>query len=102
MCLAAVDIAVEPFLEWLFIRFKFITNYQTYFFLEIPVFCWITAKDLEEVLKTQGEDLPQTLSEIYFLVVQSTSKNNRGDNVHSRWNPESSKMIKILAKLAFE
>ncbi|TWW54570.1 Neoverrucotoxin subunit alpha, partial [Takifugu flavidus] len=39
---------------------------------------------------------------IYFLVVQSTPKNKRGDGKAPQWSPESCEMIPILAKLAFE
>eukprot|EP00066_Takifugu_rubripes_P030791 XP_011620057.1 PREDICTED: protein NLRC3-like [Takifugu rubripes] len=69
----------------------------------IPIFCWVTAKVFEDVLKTQ-EQLPKTLTAmyIYFLVVQSTPKNKRGDGKPPQWSPESCEMIPILAKLAFE
>ncbi|TWW59857.1 NACHT, LRR and PYD domains-containing protein 3 [Takifugu flavidus] len=69
----------------------------------IPIFCWVTAKVFEDVLKTQ-EQLPKTLTAmyIYFLVVQSTPKNKRGDGKAPQWSPESCEMIPILAKLAFE
>uniref|UniRef100_A0A4W6FIM3 NACHT LRR and PYD domain-containing protein n=1 Tax=Lates calcarifer TaxID=8187 RepID=A0A4W6FIM3_LATCA len=62
----------------------------------IPVFCWITATVLEDVLKTrEGGELPKTLTEMYihFLVVQAKAKNI---------NPETRKMIESLGKLAFD
>ncbi|XP_029923367.1 protein NLRC3-like [Myripristis murdjan] len=74
----------------------------------IPVFCWITATVLEDVLKTsKGGDLPKTLTEMYihFLVVQSKVQNVK---YHGRaetdphWTPETRKMILSLGKLAFE
>uniref|UniRef100_A0A668A073 NACHT LRR and PYD domain-containing protein n=1 Tax=Myripristis murdjan TaxID=586833 RepID=A0A668A073_9TELE len=74
----------------------------------IPVFCWITATVLEDVLKTsEGGDLPKTLTEMYihFLVVQSKVQNIK---YHGRagtdlyWTPETRKMIRSLGKLAFE
>ncbi|XP_070782228.1 protein NLRC3-like isoform X2 [Enoplosus armatus] len=74
----------------------------------IPVFCWITATVLEDVLKTrEGGKLPKTLTEmyIYFLVVQSKMKNIKydgGAETDPTWNPESRKMIVSLGKLAFE
>ncbi|XP_038583402.1 NLR family CARD domain-containing protein 3-like [Micropterus salmoides] len=72
----------------------------------IPVFCWITATVLEEVLKTrEGGDLPKTLTEMYihFLVVQSKLKNVKYDGgAETDWSPESRKMIESLGKLAFE
>ncbi|TWW53991.1 NACHT, LRR and PYD domains-containing protein 4 [Takifugu flavidus] len=69
----------------------------------IPIFCWVTAKVFEDVLKMR-EQLPKTLTAmyIYFLVVQSTAKNKRGDRKGPQWSPESCEMIPILAKLAFE
>uniref|UniRef100_A0AAQ6IPI1 B30.2/SPRY domain-containing protein n=1 Tax=Anabas testudineus TaxID=64144 RepID=A0AAQ6IPI1_ANATE len=74
----------------------------------IPVFCWITATVLEDVLKTrEGGELPKTLTEMYihFLVVQSKVKNIKydgGAETDPQWSPESRKMIKSLGKLAFE
>ncbi|TWW59957.1 NACHT, LRR and PYD domains-containing protein 12 [Takifugu flavidus] len=69
----------------------------------IPIFCWVTAKVFEDVLKMR-EELPKTLTAMYisFLVVQSTPKNKRGDGKAPQWSPESCEMIPILAKLAFE
>ncbi|XP_041661276.1 NLR family CARD domain-containing protein 3-like [Cheilinus undulatus] len=74
----------------------------------IPVFCWITASVLEDVLKTrEGGELPKTLTEmyIYFLVVQTKVKNIKydgGAETGPLWSPESRKMIESLGKLAFE
>uniref|UniRef100_A0A8D0DEZ1 NACHT LRR and PYD domain-containing protein n=1 Tax=Sander lucioperca TaxID=283035 RepID=A0A8D0DEZ1_SANLU len=74
----------------------------------IPVFCWITATVLEDVLKTrEGGELPKTLTEMYihFLVVQSKVKNIKydgGAETDPHWSPESRKMIKSMGKLAFE
>ncbi|XP_060915045.1 NLR family CARD domain-containing protein 3-like isoform X5 [Labrus mixtus] len=80
----------------------------------IPVFCWIIASVLEDVLKTgeggeRGErgELPKTLTEMYihFLVVTFKLKNIKyggGDKTDSHWNPENRKMIESLGKLAFE
>uniref|UniRef100_A0A3Q4I8P2 NACHT domain-containing protein n=1 Tax=Neolamprologus brichardi TaxID=32507 RepID=A0A3Q4I8P2_NEOBR len=65
----------------------------------IPVFCWITATVLEDVLKTrEGGELPKTLTEMYaeFLVFQI-------DRTKEKYGPEKSiQYIKSLAKLAFE
>ncbi|TWW59927.1 Neoverrucotoxin subunit alpha [Takifugu flavidus] len=57
----------------------------------------------EDMLKMR-EELPKTLTAmyIYFLVVQSTPKNKRGDGKAPQWSPESCEMIPILAKLAFK
>uniref|UniRef100_A0A3P9PJX1 B30.2/SPRY domain-containing protein n=1 Tax=Poecilia reticulata TaxID=8081 RepID=A0A3P9PJX1_POERE len=74
----------------------------------IPVFCWISATVLENVLKTrQGRELPKTLTElyIYFLLVQSKVKQLKyegGAETDLTWSPESKKMIKSLGKLAFD
>ncbi|XP_063348903.1 NLR family CARD domain-containing protein 3-like [Pelmatolapia mariae] len=74
----------------------------------IPVFCWITATVLEDMLKPrEGAELPKTLTEMYihFLVVQSKVKKvkyDRGVETDSHWNSESRKMIKSLGKLAFD
>uniref|UniRef100_A0A3P9KU99 NACHT domain-containing protein n=1 Tax=Oryzias latipes TaxID=8090 RepID=A0A3P9KU99_ORYLA len=62
----------------------------------IPVFCWITATVLEDLLKRRRRgELPKSLTEMYihFLVVQAKVKNV---------NPESRKMMESLGKLAFE
>ncbi|KAM6944493.1 protein NLRC3-like [Lycodopsis pacificus] len=74
----------------------------------IPVFCWITAAVLEDVLKTrEGGELPKTLTEMYihFLVVQSKLKKVKydgGAETDPHWSPESRKMIESLGKLAFD
>ncbi|XP_071362193.1 NLR family CARD domain-containing protein 3-like isoform X8 [Trachinotus anak] len=74
----------------------------------IPVFCWITATVLEDVLKTrEGGELPKTLTEMYihFLVVQSKLKKVKydgGAETDPHWSPKTRKMIKFLGKLAFE
>ncbi|XP_039462708.1 NLR family CARD domain-containing protein 3-like [Oreochromis aureus] len=74
----------------------------------IPVFCWITATVLEDVLKTRpGGKLPTTLTEMYihFLVVQAKVKKVKydgGAETDPHWSPESRKMIESLGKLAFD
>uniref|UniRef100_A0AAQ5Z3R6 NACHT domain-containing protein n=1 Tax=Amphiprion ocellaris TaxID=80972 RepID=A0AAQ5Z3R6_AMPOC len=65
----------------------------------IPVFCWITATVLEELLRTrEGGDLPRTLTEMYieFLRFQI-------DHTQKKYGLEKCiQYIKSLAKLAFE
>ncbi|XP_026016259.1 NACHT, LRR and PYD domains-containing protein 12-like [Astatotilapia calliptera] len=73
----------------------------------IPVFCWITATVLEDVLETrEGGQLPNTLTEMYihFLVVQAKVKKVKydgGAETDPHWSPESRKMMESLGKLAF-
>ncbi|XP_054864648.1 NLR family CARD domain-containing protein 3-like isoform X2 [Amphiprion ocellaris] len=73
----------------------------------IPVFCWITATVLEELLRTrEGGDLPRTLTEmfIHHLVVQAKVKKVKydgGAETNPRWSPDSRRMIESLGKLAF-
>ncbi|XP_037638049.1 NLR family CARD domain-containing protein 3-like isoform X17 [Sebastes umbrosus] len=84
------------------------TSRSLHIMCHIPVFCWITATVLEEVLKTRKRgELPKTLTEMYihFLVVQSKVKNIKydgGAETDPHWSPESRKMIESLGKLAFE
>nr|XP_033935924.1 NACHT, LRR and PYD domains-containing protein 12-like isoform X2 [Pseudochaenichthys georgianus] len=84
------------------------TSRSLHVMCHIPVFCWISASVLEEVLKTRGGGkLPKTLTEMYihFLVVQSKVKNVKydgGAETDPHWSPESRKMMEALGKLAFE
>ncbi|XP_034560143.1 NACHT, LRR and PYD domains-containing protein 12-like [Notolabrus celidotus] len=84
------------------------TSRSLHIMCHIPVFCWITATVLEDVLKTrEGGELPKTLTEMYihFLVVQSKLKSIKydgGAETDPLWSPESRKMIESLGKLAFE
>nr|XP_040025888.1 NLR family CARD domain-containing protein 3-like [Gasterosteus aculeatus aculeatus] len=84
------------------------TSRSLHIMCHIPVFCWITATVLEEVLKTrEGGELPKTLTAMYihFLVVQSKVKKVKYDGGAERdphWSPESRKMIESLGKLAFD
>ncbi|XP_054466693.1 NACHT, LRR and PYD domains-containing protein 12-like isoform X2 [Anoplopoma fimbria] len=74
----------------------------------IPLFCWITATVLKDVMKPrEGGELPKTLTEMYihFLVVQSKLKNVKYEGKYERdghWIPESIEMIMSLGKLAFD
>uniref|UniRef100_A0AAQ6ICA3 NACHT domain-containing protein n=1 Tax=Anabas testudineus TaxID=64144 RepID=A0AAQ6ICA3_ANATE len=84
------------------------TSRSLHIMCHIPVFCWITATVLEDVLKTrEGGELPKTLTEMYihFLVVQSKVKNTKydgGTETDPHWNPENMMMIESLGKLAFK
>uniref|UniRef100_A0A3B3HFT0 NACHT LRR and PYD domain-containing protein n=1 Tax=Oryzias latipes TaxID=8090 RepID=A0A3B3HFT0_ORYLA len=74
----------------------------------IPVFCWITATVLEDLLKSREEGkLPKSLTEMYihFLVVQAKVqkvKYDGGAETDPHWKPETRKMMESLGKLAFE
>ncbi|XP_076737190.1 protein NLRC3-like [Maylandia zebra] len=84
------------------------TSRSLHIMCHIPVFCWITATVLEDVLKTrEGGQLPKTLTDMYihFLVVQAKVKKVKydgGAERDSHWSPESRKMIESLGKLAFD
>ncbi|XP_072224707.1 NLR family CARD domain-containing protein 3-like [Leuresthes tenuis] len=84
------------------------TSRSLHIMCHIPVFCWITATVLEDVLETrEGGELPKTLTEMYihFLVVQAKVKKVKydgGAETDPHWSPESRKMIESLGKLAFE
>uniref|UniRef100_A0A3B3E037 B30.2/SPRY domain-containing protein n=1 Tax=Oryzias melastigma TaxID=30732 RepID=A0A3B3E037_ORYME len=74
----------------------------------IPVFCWITATVLEDVLRSKevGE-LPKSLTEMYihYLVVQTKLKKRKYDGetlADPHWTEENRQMIESLGKLAFE
>ncbi|XP_039462705.1 protein NLRC3-like isoform X4 [Oreochromis aureus] len=84
------------------------TSRSLHIMCHIPIFCWITATVLEDVLKTrEGGEMPKTLTEMYihFLVVQAKVKNVKydgGAETDPHWSPESRKMIESLGKLAFD
>nr|XP_024654431.1 protein NLRC3 [Maylandia zebra] len=84
------------------------TSRSLHIMCHIPVFCWITATVLEDVLKTRDEEeLPKTLTEMYihFLVVQAKVKKVKYDGgveTDPHWSPESREMIESLGKLAFD
>ncbi|KAM8884669.1 LOW QUALITY PROTEIN: protein NLRC3-like [Synchiropus picturatus] len=79
-----------------------------YIMCHIPIFCWITATVLEDMLKSkESGELPKTLTEMYihFLVVQAKVKKIKyhgGAGTDPVWDPESRKMMESLGKLAFE
>ncbi|KAM4600203.1 NLR family CARD domain-containing protein 3-like [Fundulus diaphanus] len=84
------------------------TSRSLHIMCHIPVFCWITATVLEDVLETrEGGELPSTLTEMYthFLVVQTKVKKVKydgGAETDPLWSKESRKMIECLGKLAFD
>ncbi|KAM9345500.1 uncharacterized protein ABDE67_014379 [Symphorus nematophorus] len=84
------------------------TSRSLHIMCHIPVFCWITATVLEDVLKTrEGRELPKTLTELYihFLVVQTKLKKVKyevGAETDPHWSQGTREMIESLGKLAFE
>uniref|UniRef100_A0A3Q4IBD3 NACHT domain-containing protein n=1 Tax=Neolamprologus brichardi TaxID=32507 RepID=A0A3Q4IBD3_NEOBR len=84
------------------------TSRSLHIMCHIPVFCWIIATVLEDVLKTtEGGELPKNLTEMYihFLVVQAKVKRIKydgGTETDPHWSPESRKMVESLGKLAFD
>ncbi|XP_051814649.1 NLR family CARD domain-containing protein 3-like isoform X4 [Acanthochromis polyacanthus] len=84
------------------------TSRSLHIMCHIPVFCWITATVLEELLRSrEGGDLPTTLTEmfIHYLVVQTKVKKVKyegGEETDPHWSEDSIKMIESLGKLAFE
>ncbi|XP_014852431.1 PREDICTED: protein NLRC3-like [Poecilia mexicana] len=74
----------------------------------IPVFCWITATVLDQVLKDKEKtELPKTLTELYihFLAVQVKQDNAKYQKkvlTDSIWNSETEKIFLAMGKLAFE
>ncbi|XP_039464435.1 uncharacterized protein LOC116315360 [Oreochromis aureus] len=64
----------------------------------IPVFCWITATVLEDVLETrEGGQLPKTLTEVYMKLLNVQMK-----HLKQRYGLEKSiQFIKMIIKLAF-
>ncbi|XP_039466536.1 NACHT, LRR and PYD domains-containing protein 12-like isoform X1 [Oreochromis aureus] len=70
------------------------TSQGLHIMCHIPVFCWITAAVLEDVLKTsEGGELPKTLTELYihFLTVQIN---------HTKQKDVPEKCIRYIMSLA--
>ncbi|XP_067283775.1 NACHT, LRR and PYD domains-containing protein 12-like [Pseudorasbora parva] len=85
------------------------TSRSLYIMCHIPVFCWITATVLQNILITNNtENISTTLTEMYihFLLIQMNMKNQKYDEQEEREcakNLQSNReMILKLAKLAFE
>ncbi|XP_048103430.1 NACHT, LRR and PYD domains-containing protein 12-like isoform X3 [Alosa alosa] len=75
----------------------------------IPVFCWIAATVLQQMLERKNiEDIPKTLTEmfIHFLLIQTTRKDQKyqsGPETDTKKLLESQKKILLkLAELAFK
>lgn len=81
------------------------TSRSIYIMCHIPIFCWITAKVLENT--REGRELPKTLTHmyIYFFEVQFKLKNLKHDGQQATdptWSLDSKNMVMSLGKLAFE
>ncbi|XP_028265920.1 NACHT, LRR and PYD domains-containing protein 12-like [Parambassis ranga] len=77
-----------------------------YIMCHIPVFCWITATVLEQMLTTDQKDLPKTLTEMYshFLLVQAkrmTQKYKMMQQEQEMMKTDMDILLK-LGSLAFE
>ncbi|XP_073689381.1 NACHT, LRR and PYD domains-containing protein 12-like [Garra rufa] len=84
------------------------TNRSLYIMCHIPVFCWITATVLQDILKDSEKNISTTLTEMYidFLLIQMNMKNQKYDAKTERQRtkllPLNREIILKLAKLAFE
>ncbi|KAL0148746.1 hypothetical protein M9458_055924 [Cirrhinus mrigala] len=71
----------------------------------IPVFCWISATVLQNLLKQDlSAEIPQTLTEmyIYFLLIQTNMKNQKYEDKHPEKLLQSNRDVIVkLAELAF-
>ncbi|XP_048035472.1 NACHT, LRR and PYD domains-containing protein 12-like [Megalobrama amblycephala] len=84
------------------------TSRSLYIMCHIPVFCWITATVLQDILKNNTENISTTLTEMYshFLLIQTDMKSQKYDEQEERECAKllhsNKEMILKLAKLAFE
>ncbi|KAL0194813.1 hypothetical protein M9458_008385 [Cirrhinus mrigala] len=85
------------------------TSRSLYIMCHIPVFCWITATVLQNILiKNSEENISTTLTEMYihFLLIQMNMKSQKYDEKAKRQRTKllrlNKEMILKLAKLAFE
>ncbi|KAL0148566.1 hypothetical protein M9458_056113, partial [Cirrhinus mrigala] len=84
------------------------TSRSLYIMCHIPVFCWITATVLKDVLiKNNAENISTTLTEMYihFLLIQMNRKSQKYDEQEGERTKHlqlNKKMILKLAKLAFK
>ncbi|XP_062294108.1 NACHT, LRR and PYD domains-containing protein 14-like [Scomber scombrus] len=85
------------------------TSRSLHIMCHIPVFCWITATVLEDMLiSDQRGELPKTLTNMYshFLLVQTKRKKNKHDGGHETSPQELTEadreLLLKLGRLAFE
>ncbi|XP_030639608.1 protein NLRC3-like, partial [Chanos chanos] len=84
------------------------TSVSLHIMCHIPVFCWMSATVLQEMLRRDNvKEIPKTLTEMYthFLLIQTKVKKQKYEEIvetDSKLLLESSKEISLkLAKLAF-
>uniref|UniRef100_A0A9J7ZWG1 NACHT, LRR and PYD domains-containing protein 12-like n=1 Tax=Cyprinus carpio carpio TaxID=630221 RepID=A0A9J7ZWG1_CYPCA len=85
------------------------TSRSLYIMCHLPVFCWITATVLQNILiENNAENISTTLTEMYirFLLIQMNMKDQKYDGKEQRQPTKllhsNRKSILKLAKLAFE
>uniref|UniRef100_A0A3P9HR51 B30.2/SPRY domain-containing protein n=1 Tax=Oryzias latipes TaxID=8090 RepID=A0A3P9HR51_ORYLA len=84
------------------------TSRSLHVMCHIPIFCWVTATVLEDVLRSrEAGELPRSLTEMYvhYLVVQTKQKKRKydgGTEANPHWTEQNREMVESLAKLAFE
>ncbi|XP_051810678.1 NLR family CARD domain-containing protein 3-like [Acanthochromis polyacanthus] len=85
------------------------TSRNLHIMCRLPVFCWITAAVLEQILTTeQRGELPKSMTEMFshFLLVQTQRKKNKYHKGHKKIPQELTKadreVLLKLGRLAFE
>uniref|UniRef100_A0AAY4APM6 NACHT domain-containing protein n=1 Tax=Denticeps clupeoides TaxID=299321 RepID=A0AAY4APM6_9TELE len=84
------------------------TSRSLYIMCHIPVFCWISATVLQEVLlQDDSKEIPRTLTEMFthFLIIQTNMKNQkyneRSEMDRQKLLQSNKEVVLKLAKLAF-
>ncbi|KAL7863903.1 hypothetical protein AOLI_G00153230, partial [Acnodon oligacanthus] len=76
-----------------------------YIMCHIPVFCWISATVLEEMLRdTESEEIPKTLTQMftYFLIFQIKHSSQKYRGISDTYSHQTREVILALGKLAFQ
>ncbi|XP_028826664.1 NLR family CARD domain-containing protein 3-like isoform X3 [Denticeps clupeoides] len=84
------------------------TSRSLYIMCHIPVFCWISATVLQEVLlEDNSKEIPRTLTQMFthFLIIQTNMKNQkydeRSETDRQKLLQSNKEVVLKLAKLAF-